>query len=174
MWSAVAAEGTDCFDAVSRAYSYVFQRPVKGAFYSLLMVSLMLMSGIVLAFANQWTINIANATTCFVCGDTRFEEIVDAASADSFALRIAGSLRNLTESVWRAFVPAYLSCFFLAGSSAIYLLLRLATDQTEMDEIFLENEDRRSILRIPDAESAESGMEANATLAPNAELGLAE
>ena len=33
MWGAISAEGTDSFDALSRSYAYVFQRPLHYLFY---------------------------------------------------------------------------------------------------------------------------------------------
>ena len=33
MWAAISAEGTDSFDALSRSYAYVFQRPLRYLFY---------------------------------------------------------------------------------------------------------------------------------------------
>ena len=33
MWAAISAEGTDSFDALSRTYAYVFQRPLRYLFY---------------------------------------------------------------------------------------------------------------------------------------------
>jgi len=34
MWAAISAEGTDAFDALSRSYAYVFQRPLNYLFYA--------------------------------------------------------------------------------------------------------------------------------------------
>src|SRR6185369_4907674 len=34
MWPTVSAEGTDSFDALSRSYSYTYQRPVHYLFYA--------------------------------------------------------------------------------------------------------------------------------------------
>ena len=33
MWAAISTEGTDSFDALSRTYAYVFQRPLRYLFY---------------------------------------------------------------------------------------------------------------------------------------------
>ena len=33
MWATISAEGTDSFDALSRSYAYVFQRPLHYLFY---------------------------------------------------------------------------------------------------------------------------------------------
>ena len=35
MWATISAEGTDSFDALSRSYAYVFQRPLHYLFYAL-------------------------------------------------------------------------------------------------------------------------------------------
>ena len=34
MWATISAEGTDSFDALSRCYAYVFQRPLHYLFYA--------------------------------------------------------------------------------------------------------------------------------------------
>src|SRR5262249_40031106 len=34
MWSTISTEGNDSFDALSRSYSYVFQRPLQYLFYA--------------------------------------------------------------------------------------------------------------------------------------------
>ena len=33
MWATISTEGTDSFDALSRSYAYVFQRPLRYLFY---------------------------------------------------------------------------------------------------------------------------------------------
>ena len=38
MWGAISTEGTDSFDALSRSYSYVYQRPYHYLFYSIVQV----------------------------------------------------------------------------------------------------------------------------------------
>ena len=34
MWATISTEGTDSFDALSRTYAYVFQRPLRYLFYA--------------------------------------------------------------------------------------------------------------------------------------------
>ena len=35
MWGTISTEGTDSFDALSRSYAYLFQRPLHYLFYAL-------------------------------------------------------------------------------------------------------------------------------------------
>ncbi len=53
MWPTISAEGTDSFDALSRSYSYTYQRPVHYLFYAAVAGILgMLAWVVVIIFAN--------------------------------------------------------------------------------------------------------------------------
>jgi hypothetical protein len=56
---------------------------------------------------------------------------------------------------------AFANSFFFSGFAGVYLLLRWHTDQTETDDVYFENEDRRTVLGIPGAEATSEASESN-------------
>ncbi|MEZ6116999.1 MAG: hypothetical protein R3C28_10565 [Pirellulaceae bacterium] len=139
MWAAIAAEGTDCFDAVSRAYSYVFQRPAHYLGY----VALMLAMGLCCWALADWTSDtVCRLAAAETIGGLSLERqnslIVVEGSGSTTVLRISRDAR----SIWTGFVQtlprSFANSFFLVGFAAVYLLMRWHVDQTETDDIFEE------------------------------------
>lgn len=76
MWATVAVEGTDAFDALSRSYAYVFQRPWRLLWYAIFAVFLAAVSMFVVkAFAIS-AIRLGDWSVDWGLGDTTMEQVV--------------------------------------------------------------------------------------------------
>lgn len=146
MWSTVSTEGTDAFDALSRSYAYVYQRPLQFFGYALLAGVLGILGYVVVSL--------------FVTGVPTFALwAIDWGMADKQvnAVRLALASPPLgatpVELSWGAsFIVFWISCvkllavgflasYFWTATTGIYLLLRRSVDATEMDEVFLTDEE---------------------------------
>ena len=59
MWATVSVEGTDAFDAISRTYSYVYQRPARYLFYLFVAVVIGMVAWQVVALFEQATLSLS-------------------------------------------------------------------------------------------------------------------
>jgi len=125
MWAAVSVEDSDSWDAVSRAYSYVFERPLHLLFYvvvgSLFGVVAIAVFDLFADFAYRLSL------LPFLWGW--------GGDAADLGAPIGGFWVGVIEMIKGAFRIG----FFWANATAIYLLLRRSTDATEIDEVALSN-----------------------------------
>jgi hypothetical protein len=164
--AAISTEGQDSFDAMTRSYAYTFQRPLHYAFYALIAV---LFGGLCWLVVARLTIGIENLSywsTSFganVAQADRIKEIRDPSALERASVppanaqnspgtpaapsasgmlvasqRVIGFWMGLLKSVAVAFLYAQFWCM----AAAIYLLLRRDLDETELDEVFVSEEER--------------------------------
>jgi hypothetical protein len=145
MWSAISAEGSDAFDAISRAYAYTFQRPLQYLAYALMAAVLGWLGWLVVGLFGQSVVQFAMWATGAGAGVSRLVSIENA---------LASGQQQVSSLVWfgsllihffnRCFLGiqvAYGYSFLWSAAAAIYLLLRRDADQTELDDVYLEEED---------------------------------
>ncbi len=139
MVAAVGVERGDSFQAISTAFSYLYQRPLHYAFY-LLVAGLVAIPSLAVAglFADATT-SLAMWAASFGMGHDRTQTVLDGLSgggplAETWALQ---ALR-----FWGRGVANLLGSFgfgyFWAIATAAYLVLRQDVDGTMLDEIVLE------------------------------------
>lgn len=159
MYPALAAEGTDAFDAMSRAFSYVFSRPWRMLIYSgvaLLYGGLTyLFVGFVIFLAlwlAQWTVgawvvrDAAEGVNFFhaVFPEPQFGQFVYAPDHEALDGSPTGRVTAVLLAVWVhlfiGLVAAYAISFYFASYSVIYLMLRRFTDGTDTAEVYLDDD----------------------------------
>jgi hypothetical protein len=158
----VAAEGQSSFDAMTRAYAYVMQRPIHFVFYGLLailfgglcwMLAALIADGVVqMAY---WAVSWGTAAF----GSERIGIIQADASAGqgiSRTLDYGGKMIGGWNAFVRTIAAAFIYGLFWCQASVIYLLLRKNVDDTEMDEIYIEEEART--FERPQLKVNESGI----------------
>jgi hypothetical protein len=168
MFPTIAVEGSDAFDALSRSYSYVYQRPWRTAFYAFVSAAY---GGICLVFV-KFFVRLALWATCvfagismnwgsaFLRGDAgqppashgKLDAIWQGPSLTGNST-FWGSfeVHNLAYSSWFAqlwfylwiftimgFVGAFMVSFFYSANTLIYLLLRREVDATDLEDVYLE------------------------------------
>jgi hypothetical protein len=156
MWAAISVEGMDSWDALSRAYAYVYQRPLEYLFYAAVSAVLGFLGWLfVSAFATA-VIYLSLWAASWGSGGERIAEIRAAApdrlppiawtvpsetdeieDADS-----TGSARRAGAALiagWSALVYllalGFAYSYFWTAFTAIYFLLRRDADATPLDEI---------------------------------------
>ncbi|QEG21262.1 hypothetical protein [Mariniblastus fucicola] len=163
--SSAACEGQNSFDAMTRAYAYVFQRPLHclgyavaamlfGGFCWLIVANL---SGSVINlsyWASSWGANVGSGE------QPRIEVLQGLASDTETSSESMLSFAQNTIAFWngliRTIAAAFLYGLFWCMASAVYLLLRKDVDDTEMDEIFIVDEKRT--YELPPLKSDETGV----------------
>lgn len=161
MWSTISTEGTDAFDAINRSFAYVYQRPLNFACY----VLIALVSGYIglwiVAIICEGSVYLAHWSTAIGAGSERLQEILgDRETGDNSAAvtrTIGVGLITFFDGVVRSFIVAYQHSYFWVASAAIYLLLRRDADQTEMDDVYLD-EESRTVYGLPPMPPNEDGV----------------
>ena len=156
MYPTIAVEGSDSFDAISRSFSYVFARPWRMVFYSLValvygaatylfvhgFIYMMLVlahhfvsMGIFTRSANtrdllsvMWP---SPAATGRLAYDVNYDALGPGQSVGAFFIH-----------VWVTLLISFLGSFaislYFSANTIIYYLMRREVDSTEMDDVYLE------------------------------------
>ena len=135
MWSTVAVERTDAFDAISRSYAYVYQRPLHLLFYLCLATLL----GILAQFALFGLLSFG-AEACYRLialggGEQVIEQIVRIKPTST---NWATEARQFWSGAFLGVAKSFPLAFLFPSAVAIYLLLRREIDSAEMDQVALE------------------------------------
>jgi hypothetical protein len=159
LYPTIAVEGSDTFDAFSRSYSYVYGRPWRTIFYSLVaavygtlcFVFVKLLVSLIFKVAYSITgatMNWADASYAAPLGKLQAMWFGPSFSGPffgqfylfplGFAEKIASAFIALWVFTMVGLVIAFAISFFFSGYTIIYLLLRRIVDSTEMDEVFVE------------------------------------
>jgi len=139
MVATVGVERGDSFQAISTAFSYLYQRPLHYAFYALVALVVAVPALAVAGLFADLSGAFAIWATSFGMGHERTAELlrglaVTPAGAEPWGVRAIG--------FWIRGVEALLSSFgwgyFWAIATAAYVLLRRDVDGTELDEVVID------------------------------------
>ena len=162
--SSAACEGQNSFDAMTRAFAYVFQRPLHCLGYAVvamlfggfcwLIVANLAASVVELSYwSTSWGANVGsgeNASRIDVLRGLTTDS--ESSSMLSFAQDSMAFWNGLIQTIAASFLYGPFWCM----ASAVYLLLRKEVDDTEMDEIYIVDE--RRTYELPPLKSDESGV----------------
>ncbi len=151
MYPAISAEGSDAFDAISRSYSYVLSRPLH---FLSLFVSI-ITCGIIMTFIASCGACLLMNTTYFTVGigmGDKLDEIrafitglsgakASIESLSPISMRIAALFFMLYIVAIKMIVGSMIIAFAGSVSTIAYLILRKDVDGTEMDDVFIEEDD---------------------------------
>jgi len=168
MYPTIAIEGSDAFDAFSRCYSYVYARPWKTIFYTLVTA---VYGTLCFIFVKLFIALVFNATAAI----TGITMNLDAASYAAplgklqamwfsptfsgpffgrfylFPVSASEALGSFFISIWVfllvGLVIAFAISFFFCGYTLIYLLLRRDVDTTEIDEVYVEEFETQPLMQ---------------------------
>jgi hypothetical protein len=138
MWAAISTEGTDSFDALSRSYSYVYQRPLHYLFYAAIATLLSLLGGILAYYFAGAIIHLTYWAASWGAGEDRILLLAgggELTGVGGWGQSLIGFWTGCVRLLSLGFVYSY----FWTASTAIYLLLRQKVDGTETDEVFVED-----------------------------------
>lgn len=139
MWATIAVERSDAFDAASRTAAYVYQRPLRFAFYVFVATALGIFGQIVVSGFASATTHLTEWAASWGSGSERIAELAIPADVSAEALSGSAALAAQAIGFWKRMLvtlaAAYPLAYLFSASVGIYLLLRLHVDSTEMDEI---------------------------------------
>ena len=140
MHATISAEGSDGFDAVSRSYSYVFQRPLHYLFYGFLAVLLGVLGLIVVDLFARGVWQLTTWSVSWGSGGGLMRKAIfntGLSGSDAWGANVL----DFWNGCVRLVVGGYAFAFFWTAVSAAYLLLRYDADGAEPDEIYRQDGD---------------------------------
>jgi hypothetical protein len=159
MYPTVAVEGSDSFDAISRSFSYLYARPWRLGFYTIvsivygaaaflfvrLFIWLMLVlthtfAGMAIFTSAHSTAPLWNSLWANPATSARLSYDIDSINLDA-SQWIGARLIWLWVHLIIAILGAFVVCFYFSANTIIYYLLRREVDATDMDDVYLEQVD---------------------------------
>jgi len=151
MFPAVAYDGSDCFDAISRSFSYVYAKPWQMLFYSAIAA---VYGAICYTFVRFFTFLLFSVTYWFlklgILGDnskltaiwpgssfTRLVGPLDL-SAPNWTQSVAILLIYLCLLVVIGLVVSFIISFYFSANTIIYSLMRNKVDNTALEDIYIQ------------------------------------
>jgi hypothetical protein len=158
MYPTIAVEGSDSFDAISRSFSYVYARPWRMLFYTLIAV----LYGALCFLFVRFFIQIMLILTHHFVGAGMFSNVDGARipldlwntmwsapethgftySVDWLTLGGGQSLAAALVAFWVyltvGMLGAFAISFYFSANTIIYYLMRRDVDATELDDVYLE------------------------------------
>lgn len=164
MVASVGCESQNSFDAMTRAYAYVFQRPLHYLFYAGLGILFGGLCWIIVSALADGVVEMAFWSTSWGANtvglDRLTEIIVPPVGADAETEAQTRYIGRNGIGFWvgaiKSLAAAFLYGLFWCMASAVYLLLRKDVDEAEMDEITLQDEKRT--YQLPPLRSDENGI----------------
>jgi hypothetical protein len=154
MWATISVEGIDSFDALSRSYAYVFQRPLRYLFYA----------AVAAVFGALGWILVSNfaaaviALTYWGAGWGLGGNVQQMVAEGGEGLGAVGiGIIQFWVGCVKLLAVGFLYSYFWTASTAIYFLLRRDVDATEMDEVFLEEDEDQQTYGLPPLKTDSAG-----------------
>ena len=138
MVAAVGVERGDSFQAISTAFSYLYQRPIHFAFYGFISCVLAVLGFFAAGLFADTTVLFALWAGSFGMGHDRTADVIGAMAKRGADPRWGIQALQFWTNSLRVLLGSFGWGFFWSIAPAIYLLLRQSVDATELDEIVLD------------------------------------
>ena len=154
--AAVSVDGSDGFDAVSRSYSYVYQRPLQYLVYAALGIAI----GMIGYFFIAWFIDL---TLVLIAGwgNAPFVDFVALAQGVTLDADRQFTFPDQILLFWcwcfQMVKIGFLFGYFCVCSTTIYVILRRSVDGTPIDEIRFPPNDQPGVQEVPTIKTDEKG-----------------
>ena len=172
MHPTIAAEGTDSFDAVSRAFSYVYSQPWRLGLYT---VVAFIYGAICYLVVRLFAFLILRMTHFFLAfgqyprmedGQSKIDHMWTAPTYWDLHKPVIDPVEPLGIffiDIWVylliAIVASFVVSYFFSSSTLIYFLLRKHVDATDLEDVYLEEESEQPAEPSPDVATAEPTSE---------------
>jgi hypothetical protein len=152
MFPAVAYDGSDCFDAISRSFSYVYAKPWRMGFYtaitavygSLCYIFVRFFAFLLLLFTHLFLqLGLNSKKLAAIWPGPTFTKLVDMPdlAAANWSETIAAVLVYLLLLAVVALLVSFIISFYFSANTIIYSLMRKKVDNTALDDIYSPFED---------------------------------
>ncbi len=137
MIATVSTEGEDAFDALSRSYAYVFQRPARYAAFVLWAWLVGVIGLLVVSAFGRAVPHLAEWGLAFGAPDARLNDLFRGFSQEGAPVGLHRFWLGAVALIVRSWIYAY----FWTAATQIYLLLRRDVDGTPLSDVYLPEHD---------------------------------
>jgi hypothetical protein len=168
MFPTIAYEDSDCFDAISRSFSYVYAKPWRMGFYTVIAVTYgaicyvfvrcfcFLVLRITYVFLQLGFFN-GNAGLTRIWSEPKFANLLSGAtSAANWAESVGVFLVHAWVLVVVGLMVAFVISFYFSANTIIYALMRNRVDKTALDEVYTYAGEFAPISGIPEPASEDT------------------
>ena len=139
MWATIGVERTDAFDATSRCYAYAFQKPIRLICYLFLAIVLGHLGGLLIHAAADLAVWMSEWAIGLGAGSERIDYLTHKGDPlTGHAILTAAAIRTWKSFLFQA-ADAFSLSYLWSAAVGVYLLLRKAVDDTELDEVALDD-----------------------------------
>jgi len=157
MAATIATEGTDAFDALSRSYAYVFQRPLHYLFYAVVAGLLGAAGWLLVSNFAAGVLQLSAWGASWGATDQRMALLAGQPEGFGEIAGISASLFWFWTMCVKLVAVGFLFAFFWSVVPSWYLLLRRDVDATEMDEVYLDADATEPAYGLPPVGQDEAG-----------------
>jgi len=171
MFPAVAYDGSDCFDAISRSFSYIFSKPWRMGFYTAVAVvygaicyMFVRFFAFLLLIAPYTALRIGifnNSKLARIWAKPEFVNLVrsNVEASANWAESLASFLVYLVLLVVIGSLVSFIISFYFSANTIIYSLMRNRVDNTALEEIYTQTEESQTEPASTEPESEEAQPE---------------
>lgn len=159
MWGAISSEGTDSFGALSHALSYTYQRPLQYLMYAVAAAGIGLLGWYLVALFAVLILELTAWGVSWGSGGPRLADALMYGATQSevnSAGAVGAALIHFWNNCVRMLAGAFVFSYFWSASTVIYFLLRRLVDGTELDEVYLPEE--QGLHGLPPLKTGPDGM----------------
>jgi len=160
MYAAISAEGSDAFDGFSRPYSYVFGRTWQYAWnvlvalvYGSISIFFVTFMATLVVYLTGWAISSGmgadHSSALFWATPALFGGREMFAGLSSGDVTVGSGLAGMWLHFVSLLVIGFVYSYFWTASTLIYFLLRLGDDATELDEVYIPEEEQEEDSLLP-------------------------
>ena len=171
MFPAVAYDGSDCFDAISRSFSYIFSKPWRMGFYTVVAAvygaicyMFVRFFAFLLLIAPYTALRIGifdNSKLARIWAKPEFVNLVrsNVEASANWAESLASFLVYLVLLVVIGSLVSFIISFYFSANTIIYSLMRNRVDNTALEEIYTQTEESETEPASTESESEEAQPE---------------
>ncbi len=178
MFPAVAYDGSDCFDAVSRSFSYVYSKPWQMGFYTAIAAvygavcyTFVRFFAFLLLWASRWFLQLgvwADSSSretdklSAVWPEPTFVDLYNSSALTTtvWSESFAAFLVYLVSLLVIGLVVSFIISFYFSANTIIYSLMRKQVDNTALEDIYTPVEEAKSDSATVEPKSDESDKSA--------------
>lgn len=182
MFPAIAYEDSDCFDALSRSFSYVYAKPWRMGFYT---VTATVYGAICYAFVRFFCYLLLQITRLFlqlgflkqnekltqIWPAPNFTDFLGSAEADptNWSTWAGTFLIRISVLVVVGLMVSFVISFYFSANTIIYALMRNRVDKTALDEVYTGSDEMaaESMLAAPESEVQVTESETRSSAEPD-------
>jgi len=181
MLPSVAYDGSDCFDAISRSFSYVYAKPWRMGFYTAIAAvygaicyTFIRFFAFLLLWVTHWSLQLGvwgNDKLVAIWSEPHFRDLLVPPDwgALNWSQSIGAFLIYLCSLAVVGLVASFIISFYFSANTIIYALMRNKVDNTALEDIYTPTEEAKTEPTPTEPEPKEAEPESQSEAEPESD-----